>query len=939
MLDLIRSFVPPLTTAKHKGEMGRLAIIGGSREYTGAPYFAAMSALCCGADIVHIICAGAAAPIIKMYSPELIVHPDLDSNVEEAKKWLNRAHAALLGPGLGLSENIPNATELLCYCCEQCKPLVIDADGLSIITRNPQLVQNKKCVILTPNVVEFERLCNAVALGGVTIVRKGPSDVISNGEMTIVCEEDGSPRRCGGQGLALVYSVDGLSQSKGTRRAPHNAIEKRYRASINGRIDELRKILIPDPDCDAKLNKSAVLRQAIDHIRDLERKNEMLRAEIDALRAIQSNNLSKSSHSSPESGISSFEPSPSSSTFASMEFGHLTPSSTGTSCGSLFQTSMGSANGAIPCDGTDIPTETPDTCLAPWSFYSGLYQQPHLLDSVAAPAVMIHGNLDADIVTKPVYSSLNDPDTNHSTFVFGEQPITGNTKYVLTNSRPCLTSAPTDSSKFCWSGSDMVPNANVGNRYKRSLVPMELSEICSSQDPNRLMVGAVRGIYGSFVCFEKFTNCDFLFSDWSCCASARGAEFSVCSNGRTIRLHTRVRSISSNDNTLYFCSSNGTLFVLSKHTLEIKSLPCAQALEVGCSGLTAYCIAGDSELFEIKTEECDPIVLLHVPRNPSFKVKSVACGSEFILCLTRTGQVFSKGIGSRGQLGLADLEDRPYFTIISALETLTVTAVSAGKWHSACITDTGDLYTWGWNEFGQLGHRSLSLLKKSGAAVSDSATAVSVLALPKPVDFPSDTCVVQVTSESPSSRHLLSTFASFTFASVPSWLVLLVYVLQWIVALCLCLWACRKSPGSSAYSQLDTYVPGTLKRSAFTHWEKAMDAIHRASWSPANSRLRLYLSTVGAPISSHSVATSMNLVNALFCRFRRFFSWGTLAMKTVYFALTRFLPLARLMFSQHKATGLSSIPVLLVNDEVKPSPAAARLFLLEVHTLGKFVSI
>ncbi|CAI2737387.1 unnamed protein product, partial [Dicrocoelium dendriticum] len=108
-----------------------------------------------------------------------------------------------------------------------------------------------------------------------------------------------------------------------------------------------------------------------------------------------------------------------------------------------------------------------------------------------------------------------------------------------------------------------------------------------------------------------------------------------------------------------------------------------------------------------------------------------------------------------------------------------------------------------------------------------------------------------------------------------------------------------------------------------------------ASWSPANSRLRLYLSTVGAPISSHSVATSMNLVNALFCRFRRLFSWGTLAMKTVYFALTRFLPLARLMFSQHKATGLSSIPVLLVNDEVKPSPAAARLFLLEVHTLAR----
>lgn len=224
MLDLVCGFVPLLTTAKHKGEMGRLAIVGGSREYTGAPYFAGMSALCCGADLVHIICADAAAPIIKIYSPDLIVHPDLDKDIVEAKKWFDKAHAALIGPGLGLGANIPNATELLCYCCEQRKPLVIDADGLSIVTRNYQLVQNKSFVILTPNVVEFERLCATVlptrsndvvieteslakALCGVTVVRKGPFDIISNGEMTVVCEEEGSPRRCGGQGDLLSGAI------------------------------------------------------------------------------------------------------------------------------------------------------------------------------------------------------------------------------------------------------------------------------------------------------------------------------------------------------------------------------------------------------------------------------------------------------------------------------------------------------------------------------------------------------------------------------------------------------------------------------------------------------------------------------------------------------------------------------------------------------------
>ncbi|GAA55053.1 sterol regulatory element-binding protein 1 [Clonorchis sinensis] len=75
---------------------------------------------------------------------------------------------------------------------------------------------------------------------------------------------------------------------KNNRRAPHNAIEKRYRASINGRIDELRKILIPYPTSDAKMNKSAVLRQAIDRIRELQEMNERLQAEVLTLRSLHS---------------------------------------------------------------------------------------------------------------------------------------------------------------------------------------------------------------------------------------------------------------------------------------------------------------------------------------------------------------------------------------------------------------------------------------------------------------------------------------------------------------------------------------------------------------------------------------------------------------------------------------------------------------------------
>ena len=81
--------------------------------YTGAPYYASMAALRTGTDLVHIFCEGSAAPTLKAYSPELIVHPYLSSSgagikeVDLAQRlrekvfiWLDRYHTLLIGPGL-----------------------------------------------------------------------------------------------------------------------------------------------------------------------------------------------------------------------------------------------------------------------------------------------------------------------------------------------------------------------------------------------------------------------------------------------------------------------------------------------------------------------------------------------------------------------------------------------------------------------------------------------------------------------------------------------------------------------------------------------------------------------------------------------------------------------------------------------------------------------
>ncbi|KAK3579818.1 hypothetical protein CHS0354_014965 [Potamilus streckersoni] len=68
---------------------------------------------------------------------------------------------------------------------------------------------------------------------------------------------------------------------KGEKKSTHNAIEKRYRLSINDKIAELKDLVVGE---DAKLNKSAILKKAIDYIRLLKRTNERLKQENMALK-------------------------------------------------------------------------------------------------------------------------------------------------------------------------------------------------------------------------------------------------------------------------------------------------------------------------------------------------------------------------------------------------------------------------------------------------------------------------------------------------------------------------------------------------------------------------------------------------------------------------------------------------------------------------------
>nr|XP_019957339.1 PREDICTED: sterol regulatory element-binding protein 1-like [Paralichthys olivaceus] len=76
---------------------------------------------------------------------------------------------------------------------------------------------------------------------------------------------------------------------KGEKRTAHNAIEKRYRSSINDKIVELKDLVA---GTEAKLNKSAVLKKAIDYIRYLQQNNQKLKQENMALKMVAQKNKS-----------------------------------------------------------------------------------------------------------------------------------------------------------------------------------------------------------------------------------------------------------------------------------------------------------------------------------------------------------------------------------------------------------------------------------------------------------------------------------------------------------------------------------------------------------------------------------------------------------------------------------------------------------------------
>jgi ADP-dependent NAD(P)H-hydrate dehydratase / NAD(P)H-hydrate epimerase len=135
----------------HKGTFGTLGIVGGARGMVGAALLAGRGALACGAGKVVVGLLADDAPVVDTGAPELMLRPAADA--------LPGSDALIVGPGLGSSAS---ARELVARALQQAVPVVLDADGLNIVSEVPELrtalAARTSPTLITPHPAEAARL-------------------------------------------------------------------------------------------------------------------------------------------------------------------------------------------------------------------------------------------------------------------------------------------------------------------------------------------------------------------------------------------------------------------------------------------------------------------------------------------------------------------------------------------------------------------------------------------------------------------------------------------------------------------------------------------------------------------------------------------------------------------------------------------------------------
>src|SRR5215470_888272 len=190
----VAALLPRPSAESDKYRRGVLGVLAGSQRYTGAAVLSVGGAIRAGAGMVRLVSAGPAADVVRQHWPEAVITVIDAQDPAGAVKSAGRVQAWVAGPGLGTGDE---AADLLAEVLATPLPVLVDADGLTVLSRRKDLLSRPDGAItlLTPHAGELARLMTgdhatieanrldsargAAAELGATVLLKGSTTVVA----------------------------------------------------------------------------------------------------------------------------------------------------------------------------------------------------------------------------------------------------------------------------------------------------------------------------------------------------------------------------------------------------------------------------------------------------------------------------------------------------------------------------------------------------------------------------------------------------------------------------------------------------------------------------------------------------------------------------------------------------------------------------------------
>jgi len=217
----VKTFIPARKTLSRKGDNGKVLVLGGNYLYHGAPILSSIAALRTGADLVYTCVPKINVMATRSFSPNLIVVPLVDVKLTRGsvQKLLGiipkELDSATMGMGLGIQDR--EALKILVSSLLD-RAVMISLDASCLVPEIIPIIKDKK-VTVTPHAGEFRRLFGELPPdgikprtvlvekhakeNGITILLKGPTDIISDGKQTYLNSKNLASMTVGGTGDVL----------------------------------------------------------------------------------------------------------------------------------------------------------------------------------------------------------------------------------------------------------------------------------------------------------------------------------------------------------------------------------------------------------------------------------------------------------------------------------------------------------------------------------------------------------------------------------------------------------------------------------------------------------------------------------------------------------------------------------------------------------------